>query len=61
MSPLDNKTAREISGWLLDCGGGEIAADLEGVPAFQEESAEQWARIEAASFLTVPEKRMTGV
>ncbi len=55
--PLVNKAARAISGWLEDRVGGGIVADLEGVPAFQEERAEQWARIDAASFLTVEEKR----
>jgi HK97 family phage portal protein len=60
--PLVNRAARAISGWLGDRVGGELAADLEGVPAFQEERAAQWARIEAASFLTVEEKRrMAGV
>jgi phage portal protein BeeE len=42
--------------------GGELQPDLEGVPAFQEERAAQWARIDAASFLTMEEKRrMAGV
>ncbi len=60
--PLVNKAARAISGWLGERCGGEIVADLEGVPAFQEERAAQWARIDAASFLTVEEKRrMAGV
>ena len=60
--PLVNKAARGISGWLGERVGGAVVADLEGVPAFQEERAEQWARIDAASFLTVEEKRrMAGV
>ncbi len=60
--PLVNKAARAISGWLWERVGGAVAPDLEGVPAFQAERAEQWARIEAASFLTVEEKRrMAGV
>lgn len=60
--PLVNKAARGISGWLGERVGGGVVADLEGVPAFQEERAEQWARIDAASFLTVEEKRrMAGV
>ena len=37
--------------------GGGIVADLNGVPAFQDDTANQWARIDAASFLTVEEKR----
>ena len=42
--------------------GGGITADLEGVPAFQDERALQWQRIDSASFLTVEEKRrMAGI
>ena len=60
--PLVNKAARALSGWLGERVGGEVAPDLEGVPAFQDERATQWARIDAASFLTVEEKRrMAGV
>jgi HK97 family phage portal protein len=55
--PLVNKAARAVSGWLGERIGGGVVADLEGVPAFQVERAEQWARIDAASFLTVEEKR----
>lgn len=55
--PLVNRAARAISGWLGEKVGGELHADLENVPAFQEERAAQWARIDAASFLTVEEKR----
>jgi HK97 family phage portal protein len=55
--PLVNRAARAISGWLGERVGGELVPDLEGVPAFQEERAAQWARIDAASFLTVEEKR----
>ena len=55
--PLVNRAARAISGWLGERVGGEVVPDLEGVPAFQEERATQWARIDAASFLTVEEKR----
>jgi HK97 family phage portal protein len=60
--PLVNRAARAISGWLGERVGGELAADLENVPAFQDERAAQWARIDAASFLTVDEKRqMAGI
>ncbi|HEX5776897.1 MAG TPA: phage portal protein, partial [Caulobacteraceae bacterium] len=60
--PLINRAARAISGWLAARVGGELVPDLEGVPAFQEERAAQWARLDAASFLTVDEKRrMAGV
>ena len=60
--PLVNRAARAISGWLAPRVSGELQPDLEGVPAFQEERAAQWARIDAASVLTVEEKRrMAGV
>jgi HK97 family phage portal protein len=60
--PLVNRAARAISGWLRERVGGELHPDLENVPAFQEERATQWARIDAASFLTAEEKRkMAGV
>jgi HK97 family phage portal protein len=55
--PLVNKAARAMSGWLEPRMGGGLAANLEDVPAFQEERAAQWARIEAAGFLTLEEKR----
>jgi HK97 family phage portal protein len=55
--PLVNRAARAISGWLADRVGGELHPDLDNVPAFQEERATQWARIDAASFLTLEEKR----
>jgi HK97 family phage portal protein len=55
--PLVNRAARAISGWLGERVGGAIVPDLEGVPAFQDERATQWQRIEAASFLTTEEKR----
>jgi len=51
--PLVNKAARAISCWLGPRMGGGVAPDLNGVPAFQEDTASQWARIDAASFLTV--------
>ncbi len=55
--PLVNRAGRGISRWLSDRVGGELIADLENEPAFQEERANQWARIEAASFLSLDEKR----
>ena len=36
---------------------GEVTPELNGVPAFQDDLAAQWARIDAAGFLTVEEKR----
>ena len=60
--PLVSKAARAISCWLGPRMGGGVVADLNGVPAFQEDKANQWARIDAATFLTVEEKRrMAGV
>jgi HK97 family phage portal protein len=55
--PLVNRAARAVSGWLGARTGGDLAPDLEGVPAFQDERAAQWARIDAATFLTPDEKR----
>jgi HK97 family phage portal protein len=55
--PLVNKAAREISGWLGARVDGGIVPELNGVPAFQDDLANQWARIDAASSLTVEEKR----
>lgn len=55
--PLVNRAARAISGWLGERVGGAIVPDLEGVPAFQDERATQWQRIDSASFLTTEEKR----
>ncbi len=55
--PLVNRTARALSGWLGEVTGAEAVADIDGVPAFQEERAAQWARIDGASFLTIEEKR----
>ncbi|MDZ4761738.1 MAG: phage portal protein [Alphaproteobacteria bacterium] len=55
--PLVNRAARAVSGWLGARVGGEIAPDLDAVPAFAEERAALWARIDAAGFLTLEEKR----
>jgi HK97 family phage portal protein len=55
--PLVNRTARAISGWLGKRVGGALSADLEHVPAFQDERTALWARVEAAGFLSVDEKR----
>jgi HK97 family phage portal protein len=60
--PLANRAARAISGWLGPRLGGGVAPDIDGVPAFQEDRAAQWARIDGAGFLSVEEKRrMAGV
>lgn len=55
--PLAARAARAISNWLGPRVGGEIAPDLEGVPALQEERSLQWERVNAADFLTLEEKR----
>ncbi|MEZ5937553.1 MAG: phage portal protein [Hyphomonadaceae bacterium] len=55
--PLVSRAARALSVWLEPRLAGVLAPDLETVPAFQEERAAQWARIETASFLSLAEKR----
>jgi HK97 family phage portal protein len=55
--PLVNKAARAITCWLGARMSGGVVAELNGVPAFQADLAEKWARIDAAGFLTVDEKR----
>ena len=55
--PLVSKAARGISGWLAARVDGGIVPELNDVPAFQDDLASRWARIDAASFLTVDEKR----
>jgi HK97 family phage portal protein len=55
--PLVNRVARAISAWLEPRLQGGLVPDLEGVPAFQEDRAMQWARIDSASFLSPEEKR----
>ncbi len=55
--PLACKAARAISGWLAMRMDGAAAPDLNDLPAFQEDIANKWSRIDAASFLSVEEKR----
>lgn len=60
--PLVNRAARAVSLWLGARAAGKLAPDLDAVPAFHEERAELWRRIDAADFLTLEEKRrMAGV
>jgi HK97 family phage portal protein len=60
--PLVMKAARAINGWLGPRVDGAITPDLNDLPAFQEDMALKWARIDAASFLSVEEKRrMAGI
>ncbi len=57
--PLVNKTAAGIGLWLSGCFEDEIAVtpNLDAVPALSVEREALWKRIEAASFMTVAEKR----
>jgi HK97 family phage portal protein len=55
--PLVSRSARAIANWLKPKLDGDLTADLEATPAFQEDRATHWARLEAASFLTTEEKR----
>jgi len=55
--PLVNRAARAVSGWLGERVGGELSADVGSVPAFAEEVAALWTRVEAAGFLSLEEKR----
>ncbi|MBI1339523.1 phage portal protein [bacterium] len=55
--PLAQKAGRALSRWLGDRLGGGVAPDVEHAPAFQDERQAQWARVDAASFLSVEEKR----
>ena len=63
VAPLARKTAAALTGWLGGrFPGARIEADLDGVPALQPERDALWARLEAASFLTIEERRrMAGV
>ena len=63
VAPLVRKTAAALTGWLGSrFPGARIEADLDGVPALQPERDALWARLEAASFLTIEERRrMAGV
>ncbi|WP_376836963.1 phage portal protein [Brevundimonas balnearis] len=61
--PLVNRTAGALSNWLAArFPGCRIAADLEGTPALAADRDALWTRLEAASFLTLQERRqMAGV
>jgi HK97 family phage portal protein len=61
--PLVRKTAGAMTAWLAvrfpDC---RIEPDLDAAPGLQAERDALWARLEAASFLTVEERRrMAGI
>ena len=57
--PLVNKTAAGIGLWLSGCFEEEVSmqTDLDAVPALSVEREALWARLEAASFMSVAEKR----
>lgn len=57
--PLAEKMAASLSVWLDEPLGGdvEVCCDLDRVPALSAEREALWARLEAASFATLDEKR----
>ena len=57
--PLARKTARALEGWLRPWFGAdvEISCEEAEIPALAEERSSLWSALEAASFLTVGEKR----
>ncbi len=57
--PLAAKVTAAVAHWLSGFGGGavEIRPDLDQVPALAAERDQQWARVAAAEFLTLAEKR----
>jgi HK97 family phage portal protein len=58
--PLATKVLADLSHWLSTFAGGavELRPDLDQVPALASERDQQWARVGAAEFLTMAEKRM---
>lgn len=58
--PLATKVLADLAHWLSVFAGAEVdlRPDLDQVPALAVERDQQWARVGAADFLTVAEKRM---
>ncbi len=58
--PLATKVLADLAHWLSGFAGEavELKPDLDQVPALAAERDQQWARVSAAEFLTVAEKRM---
>jgi HK97 family phage portal protein len=58
--PLATKVLADLSHWLSTFAGAavELRPDLDQVPALAAERDQQWARVGAADFLTVAEKRV---
>ena len=59
MLPLAAKVLADVSHWLGGFTGEavEVKVDLDQIPALAAERDQQWARVGAAEFLTVAEKR----
>lgn len=56
--PLAQRAARALTGWLgAKFPGATIVPDLDAVPALSAERDALWSRLQAASFLTDPERR----
>jgi len=59
--PLAQKAARALEAWLgarwLSAGPATVALDLDAIPALTVERDALWARLSAADFLSVEEKR----
>lgn len=57
--PLVHKTVASIGLWMSGCfdEGVTVRVDLDAVPALSVEREALWARVEAASFMSVAEKR----
>ena len=57
--PLATKVLADLTHWLSVFAGSEVELrpDLDQVPALAAERDQQWARVGAADFLTVGEKR----
>ncbi|WP_323040944.1 phage portal protein [Gemmobacter sp.] len=57
--PMAAKVTAAVAHWLSGFGGDvvEIRPDLDQVPALAAERDQQWARVAAAEFLTLAEKR----
>jgi HK97 family phage portal protein len=58
--PLATKVMADLAHWLSLFAGEavDLKPDLDQVPALASERDQQWARVSAAEFLTVAEKRM---
>jgi len=58
--PLVGRVLASVSHWLAGFSGElvELRVDLDQIPALAVERDQQWARVGAAEFLTMAEKRM---